>query len=334
MIRNLLVALTVTAAWGCAVTDVDAPAELTQPIIHGATESDAPWAVMVVQQPAGSTRVRLCTGTVIAPRAVLTAKHCVYRDVGTGTWEVVPPGDLTARMGLDFRASTRTVAVESVRTTDGPYRDGDGRNGGDIAVLITREDLGITPRAVSRTPATTGSTVRIVGYGYTMAGASDPADLGVIHRGDAMIASVETNVFSTTGAQWTCTGDSGGPALDGRGALVGVTSIGPTGCRVSTSYYTRVDRYLSLFEDLLPPETTSDAGVRADVSGTGDVPAVVGDASVTDGAVLPPTAGGSDGGCHASPRASSRGGMWACWLVLLAAWARATSGARPSSSRR
>lgn len=330
MTRTLLVALVTVASIGCAVTDGDSRAEVAQPIINGATENNAPWAVMVVQQPAGSTRVRLCTGTVIAPRAVLTAKHCVYRDLGAGTWEVVPAGDLTARMGLDFRASTRTVAVESVRTTDGPYRDGDGRNGGDIAVLITREDLGITPRAVSRTPAVEGGAVQIVGYGYTMAGASDPADLGVVHRGTATVARVEPNVFSTTGAQWTCTGDSGGPALDGRGALVGVTSIGPTGCRVSTSYYTRVDRYASLFEDLLPPETTADAGVPADVSGARDVPAIT-----ADGATQPPATSGSAGGCHAAPGASPRGGMSGWWWVLLAAWtANITSGARPSSSRR
>jgi V8-like Glu-specific endopeptidase len=330
MNRTLLVALVVTASLGCAFADGDTRVALSQPIINGATARDAPWAVMVVQQPAGSTRVRLCTGTVIAPRAVLTAKHCVYRDLGTGTWEVVPASDLTARIGTDFRdAMTRTVAVDFVRTTDGPYRDGDGRNGGDIAVLITREDLGITPRAVSRTPAVEGSAVEIVGYGYTMAGASDPADLGVVHRGMATVARVETNVFSTTGSQWTCTGDSGGPALDGRGALVGVTSIGPTGCRVSTSYYTRVDRYVSLFEDLLPPATTTDAGVPADALGTSDVPAVA-----TDGAALPPATGGSDSGCHASPGASSRGGVSGWWLVLLAAWARSTSNARPSSSRR
>lgn len=307
------------------------PSTAAEAIIHGAPEAASPWAVMVVQVVPGTTRVKLCSGAVVAPRVVLTAKHCVYRSVaGSATWELVPRAELTVRTGTSFRSAERIVTVASVRTTDGPYRDNDGRSGGDIAVLVLDEALDVTPKRLSRAPAAAGDTVRIVGFGYTQPGAADPADLGALHRGEATVQAVEPNVFSTTGSQWTCTGDSGGPALHlGRDELVGVVSIGPAGCRVSTSYYTRVDRYVSLFEDLLPPATTTDAGVPADALGTSDVPAVA-----TDGAALPPATGGSDSGCHASPGASSRGGVSGWWLVLLAAWARSTSNARPSSSRR
>ncbi len=315
-------ALALLLSVGCAPEIADLPTTHTQPIINGSVVTDTPWAVMVVQQPAGTTRVRLCTGTVIGPRAVLTAKHCVFLDNGDATWQALTPAELTVRSGLDYRASTRTVAVESVRTTDGPYHDGDGRNGGDIAVLITRDDLEIEPRAVSRAPVATGNTVRIVGYGYTMAGATVATDLGVVHDGAATVATVESNVFSTTGAQWTCTGDSGGPAVDARGALVGVTSIGPTGCRVSTSYYTRVDRYLSLFEDLLPP-STSDAGATSDAAS--DAPAVTSDAPASDGA-LPPASGDASGGCHTSPGRATSGAMWL--LVALGLWMRRARSSR------
>lgn len=60
--------------------------------------------------------MRLCSGAVIAPRAVLTAKHCVYRSVaGSTTWEAVPRGELSVRTGTSFRASERPVLDTAVR---------------------------------------------------------------------------------------------------------------------------------------------------------------------------------------------------------------------------
>jgi V8-like Glu-specific endopeptidase len=287
----------------CGASD-DEPIVAANTIVNGTVETDAPWAVMVVQQTAGSTRVRLCTGTVIGSRAVLTAKHCVYRDPGSTTWEAVPISELTVRMGLNFRTSTRTVSVVSVRTTDGAYRDGDGRNGDDVAVLVTSDDLGIAPKPLARTAVARGATVQIFGYGYTVAGAADPMNLGGIHRGSAMVATVESNVFSTTGSQWTCTGDSGGPALNAQGEVIGVTSIGPTGCRVSTSYYTRVDRYLGLIEGM---STSPDAGAVVDVA----VPPL--DVSTSD--VVTPSTGTAEGGCDAVP--VRRHEPWWCAVALV-----------------
>jgi secreted trypsin-like serine protease len=328
----------VLLAAGCSASD-DVHTR-SEPIIQGTRETDAPWAVMVVQQPAGSTRVRLCTGTVIAPRAVLTAKHCVFRDTGTGTWATVPTEELTVRTGLDFRSSTRTLVVTNVRTTEGPYRDGDGRNGADIAVLLTRDGLDGTPVALSSTPAVEGSMVRIVGYGYTRAGATDPADLGIVHSGEATVGRVEANVFSTTGTQWTCTGDSGGPALDRGGRLVGVTSIGPSGCRVSTSYYTRVDRYASLYADLVTPVAT-DAGPVHDVldpptdTASDDVASADIVAVRDSGTTM---MGGTEGGCTVAARAPRSTVVWCTMLVLCALSrsrsCRAARGGRGTCPRR
>jgi secreted trypsin-like serine protease len=289
-----------------------APSTAAEAIIQGTPEAASPWVVMVVQVVPGTTRVKLCSGAVVAPRVVLTAKHCVYRSVtGSATWELVPRAELSVRTGTNFRSAERTVTVASVRTTDGPYRDNDGRSGGDIAVLTLDEALEVTPKRISRTPAAAGDVVRIVGFGYTQPGAADPADLGGLHRGEATVQTVEANVFSTTGSQWTCTGDSGGPALHpGRDELVGVVSIGPTGCRVSTSYYTRVDRYLSLFDGLLPEAPSADASAVADASA--DAP----DAPPADAAA--PSPASRDGGCDVQPRPVRKGVP--CALLGALAW--------------
>lgn len=305
--------LVVALSSACATHDTT----LVSPIVQGSAERDAPWVVMVVQQVAGTTRVRLCTGAVVAPRVVLTAKHCVYRSVtGSTTWAPVPEAELTVRTGTDFRASARTLQVTSVATTEGPYHDDDGRSGGDIALITVSEDLGVTPKRIGRTPAAAGADLQILGFGYTMAGASDPADLGVLHRGTATVARVEANVFSTSGPQWTCTGDSGGPALDvARDELVGVTSIGPTGCRVSTSYYTRVDRYLALIDGVLGAGAP-DAGGAADASTTtADASAVTDTGAAADAA--PASDGSAAGGC-AVAAARPRHGGWALVALLVA----------------
>jgi len=299
------------------------PSTAAEAIIHGAPEAASPWAVMVVQVVPGTTRVKLCSGAVVAPRVVLTAKHCVYRSVaGSATWELVPRAELTVRTGTSFRSAERIVTVASVRTTDGPYRDNDGRSGGDIAVLVLDEALDVTPKRLSRAPAAAGDTVRIVGFGYTQPGAADPADLGALHRGEATVQAVEPNVFSTTGSQWTCTGDSGGPALHlGRDELVGVVSIGPAGCRVSTSYYTRVDRYLSLFDGLLADPPPADAGGPGDASADASAPP---DGPSDDASAAVPAA--SDGGCGVRPLPARPASPWSLLasLALLATRRRVT----------
>lgn len=305
----LLVAALLLGSCGApSATDVAA-------IVHGAPKAASPWVVMVVQAVPGTTRVKLCSGAVVAPRVVLTAKHCVYRSVvGSATWELVPRAELTVRTGTDFRSATRIVTVASVRTTDGPYRDNDGRSGGDIAVVTLDEALDVTPKRVSRAPAAAGDVVRIVGFGYTQPGAADPADLGALHRGEATVQTVEANVFSTAGSQWTCTGDSGGPALHvGRDELVGVVSIGPAGCRVSTSYYTRVDRYLPLLDGLLADPPPADAGASADASAPPAAP-------TSDASTALPAA--ADGGCGVRPRPAPSRAPWSLLVALALLTAR------------
>jgi len=74
-----------------------------------------------------------------------------------------------------------------------------------------------------------------VGYGVT---SDSEEDVGLRRRRDALrvvcvggsCSSGQVDPAEWRGDHGICSGDSGGPALDGRGLVIGVTSRGPSGC--------------------------------------------------------------------------------------------------------
>ncbi len=308
-------ALLALLASGCATQ----PAQLAA-LVNGTPDSDPSIVAVIHTRESGSRQ--LCTGTVIAPRAVLTAKHCVFEDLGGSVWTAIPAARLSIVLGADVvGAPGDELAVTAITTTEGPYRDGAGAVGGDIAILTLASDLSATPLALAAVPPTSGSAIRIVGFGYTEAGAG--GTLGTQHAGMASIVSVEDGTFTSEGAQWTCTGDSGGPAIDvASGRVIGVTSIGPRGCAVSSSIYTRLDRHRDMLEAAGVVAAEPDAAAPgADAAGL-----TLSDA----GSGAPPT-----GGCSAAPGATRGATTTSVSLVLLvgAAWARRARARRAERNR-
>ena len=85
-----------------------------------------------------------------------------------------------------------------------------------------------------------------------------------ISPASATVNEVNEFTFETGGTSWTCTGDSGGPARAADGTIVGVTSIGTSGCNDDVSYYVRVDRYATAIKVFLdtkaPPSCQTEQG--------------------------------------------------------------------------
>ncbi len=274
-------------------------------LVNGAPSSDASVLAVIHTRPDGSRQ--LCTGTLVAARVVLTAKHCVYEDVGGTTWSAIPASDLSVSLGDSVAGSTGEIAVSTITTSAGPYHDGDGAIGGDLALLtLASEPVGLTPRALALRAPSVGEPLRIVGFGYTGAGAT--GTLGERNEGSAAVVSVDTGTFTSEGASWTCTGDSGGPALRAAdGAVIGVTSIGPRGCPASTSIYTRLDLNADVLAAAGVPIAPGDdaGGIAADDAGS----------SAADAAT---TVARAPAGC-ACRAASSRGTPIPLALLLLGA---------------
>jgi hypothetical protein len=210
-------------AWlgGCsAETDLD----FDRSAIRDGTPTSGDPAVVAI----GSRRVlcddvlaTTCTGTLLAPRVVLTAAHCVDRR-GTGL-EVL----FGAEIGTPVES--RRVAEVSVHPDFA-----DATNANDVALLLLDRDTTITPvvtAAQAIDGAAVGASVRIVGFGTT---GEVPASLGVKREGMAIVSEVDATSFRTAaGPSMTCQGDSGGPVFLLIGTvevLAGVTSSGDPLC--------------------------------------------------------------------------------------------------------
>lgn len=291
-----------------AVACAQEPVATREALVNGSPSPDTAVVAVIHTRPTGTQQ--LCTGTLIARAVVLTAKHCVFEDMGGADWVANPVSSMSVRFGASVTAPDGEIAVTAIATTPGAYRDGAGAMGGDIALLTLASAATVAPADVSIEAPTSGLALRIAGYGYTEAGSM--GTLGERREGSASIVSVAAGTFTSEGASWTCTGDSGGPAFRASdGAVVGVTSIGPRGCPASTSIYTRLDAHVDLLTAAGVVVGAPDAGPVA----TTDAPPI----ATADAGTTPPSASAGCG-CRASAR--PRGAIAVMGLAVVLWWAR------------
>jgi V8-like Glu-specific endopeptidase len=176
----------------------------------------------------------MCTGTLISPRVVLTAAHCVNPEA--------PPEQFHLGHLNGAPEAVLMVTQAVVHPAYDPLiGDEEGGKPHDLALLQLAEPAPVAPIRFRTEPLTCleGTPVTYVGYGKT--NPADPGSSGskfTVEVTIAKVAEIGLWSFSIPGApKNACPGDSGGPVLHSAGGVarvVGVMSTADQWCEWQT----------------------------------------------------------------------------------------------------
>jgi hypothetical protein len=206
------------------------------PIVGGERTGELEYGAIVAIFTSQSA---LCTGTVVAPRLILTAGHCLA--------DLPPVSNLTVFYGNDVEPSgpSMSTAATGYGTHPELCREDCKKEAYDYGYVTLGVDfvppdgliLPITDQEEWDATIRKGGAVTLVGFGEDP-DAVDPLDsLGVKRKVDTTItrfSELGLEFFAGGDGHDTCRGDSGGPALvrleGGTLRLAGITSRGSDPC--------------------------------------------------------------------------------------------------------
>jgi len=265
----LLAALALVAGLILAATATAAPnPKATGSVIGGHNATIAEYPSLAFIEGVQATAGYACTGTVVAPRVVLTAGHCV-EDIESSS--IVEPELIAVATGVSNLKKIQLTQVSKVeRVLAYPGFDPTELHG-DAGLLILTEPVAAPPIALATGADAAlyepGDQLTVAGWGIdnrNTGHAPNQLQAATVPIEEAsrckegtrrfypffdpnrQVCALDSPHFHIT----TCHGDSGGPAIatraDGTPVELGVTSLGDGSCNpASPAVFTRVDQISS-----------------------------------------------------------------------------------------
>jgi secreted trypsin-like serine protease len=263
---TLIAAVALLASFVVAATATAASnPKATASVIGGHNATIAQYPSLAYIEGVQATAGYACTGTVVAPRVVLTAGHCV-EDIESSS--IVEPAKIAVATGVSNLTKIPRANVSAVVQVLAYPNFDPTKLQGDAGLLILAAPVAAPPIALATSADAAlyepGDPLTIAGWGIDdrntghapnqLQAATVPVEeAGRCKRGlrrfypffdpTHQVCALDIPHLKIT----TCHGDSGGPAIatrtDGTPVEIGVTSLGDGTCNPSSpAVFTRVDQ--------------------------------------------------------------------------------------------